>query len=80
MEVETGVGREMGTETELLREWEREWRGGAEWVMPVGDTGLPNENAVICEQCQPELTTAQEGEIGRRTGHEVVRGGLPERV
>ena len=24
--IETGVGRDTGTETELLREWEREWR------------------------------------------------------
>ena len=44
--VETEVGREGGgTETELLREWEREWRDGR--FAPEGAAGLPKVKAFI---------------------------------
>ena len=59
VEVETGVGRDMGTETELLREWEREWRRGAGWLVPAGGTGLPNENEFICERRDVSLGRRQ---------------------
>ncbi len=42
---ETEVGREGGTETELLREWEREWRDGG--FAPEGKTGLPKVKEFI---------------------------------
>ena len=45
-DAETGVGRERDMETEPLREWEREWRGGG-GLAPAGEIGLPNVKELI---------------------------------
>ena len=58
-DAETGVGRERDMETEPLREWEREWRRGAGWLVPAGGTGLPNENEFICERRDVSLSRRQ---------------------
>ena len=47
--VSGGGAKDKGVETELLREWEREWREGLEaMVASEGDGGLPSLNEFIC--------------------------------